>query len=62
MHSRDDPAWLAGTLRKLAAQAARTGAPRHRREQLASAGTHDADGHLLVIHRRAHKPGPGGND
>ena len=25
-------------------------------------GTHDADGHLLVIHRRAHKPGPGGND
>ncbi|KFL37201.1 RNA polymerase sigma factor [Arenimonas donghaensis] len=25
-------------------------------------GTHDADGHLLVIHRGAHKPGPGGND
>ena len=165
---RDDPAWLAGTLRRLAAQAARTGARRHRRDQLASEGageqtvpcapalpvlpalppaarrvavlalhglsadeirwvldipdtafrqrlsrirkalgelppaqraeatalayvrdparsvelqfglvrralqavvalrpglgTHDADGHLLVIHRRAHKPGPGGND
>ncbi|GAB2671329.1 RNA polymerase sigma factor [Arenimonas aestuarii] len=25
-------------------------------------GTHDADGHLLVIHRPAHKSGPGGND
>jgi RNA polymerase sigma-70 factor (ECF subfamily) len=24
-------------------------------------GTHDADGHLLVIHRRAHKTSPGGN-
>jgi len=25
-------------------------------------GTHDSDGHLLVINRRAHKSGPGGND
>lgn len=25
-------------------------------------GTHDADGHLLVIHRRAHKSASGGND